>query len=86
MSAPDDMAAVLAKLQKKFGVTIKEAEVPSDSIVAANADSKNVPAQKPKEAPKATAPKTDAAVGTAKAASDKATKAKAAAGASTRVE
>jgi hypothetical protein len=34
MSSADDMAAVLAKLQKKFGVTIKEAVLPTDSAIS----------------------------------------------------
>ena len=73
MSAADDMAAVLAKLQKKFGVTIKEAALPPDANADADADadsSKAAP-QKPKPAPKAGAPQADGATVANKPSKDK---------------
>ncbi len=76
MSVPDDMVAVLAKLQKKFGVTVKEAVLPSDSNAAQGEDGSNKA-----PAPKAPAPKSDApaAPAPAKPATDKSSKSKAAA-------
>jgi hypothetical protein len=80
MAAADDMAAVLAKLQKKFGVTVKEAALPSDANAAAdNDDSKKAAAPKP--AAKAVVL---SAAAPAKPPIDKSSKAKAAASEHTR--
>jgi hypothetical protein len=76
MSAPDDMAAVLAKLQKKFGVTIKEAEIPTNANTEISAEHE-VPKQKVAEAARAVASKTKPAVSSVQ---QKSVKAKAPAG------